>query len=753
MPPDVPSPAQPSPSATGTLAKTPLSHLLVYALDRQLSGTFEFTGPGVAATVVFSAGQPVKAQLDDPSLHLGRVLCDLGVLTDDQQAELGAELNGKALLADGWLTAEQLELGLRSQLVRHMRALARFPPDSQYRYFDAYDGLATADDDARVTIDPFPIVWASIRDTPPWEQVHAGLTRLGVAGLSLAEHAETARFAFDKAERTLVDLLRQRACRVDELLAAATLPPATTQLVLYCLLVTKQVVLAADPSSDEAPSSAPISAPPTSAPPSDSGQSGPRALARVQLAQRTVTRAPVVVEDASAARPGADEAQGSTAYVATQPRSLRKRSTMRVEAPSVPPSSESSPGAVSSQPPGGDVVDDVPSSPASTPPMRSDPQPYIPRLSALTPAQFAVQAPHAPTSERSPAAPPPSVPRPSAPPVSHRTSPPLPLASNPAPSVPPPSSSRSSLPPSSQRALDAGPPSVRSKPPISLRAEDLEAPPSSRSPGAASIRAMQMTADLVARKKEIQERAASLDREDYYSLLGVAPDTPSSEVQKAFFSMAKKWHPDRVPAVLVDVKDLCARVFARMSEAHQTLMDPSKRAKYDQSRGGRRGADGADGADDSPEAQAKVAAILEAATNFQKAEICFKRNDMKQAEELCMLALDADPRQADYIALLAWLQALKPQKQDAQSTQQIVVELSRAIQISQACERAFFYRALLLKRLGQEPQSMKDFKRALELNPRNLDAQREIRLFNMRGGAKGAPKDDGGGLFGKLFKK
>jgi curved DNA-binding protein CbpA len=265
-----------------------------------------------------------------------------------------------------------------------------------------------------------------------------------------------------------------------------------------------------------------------------------------------------------------------------------------------------------------------------------------------------------------------------------------------------------------------------------------------------------MTAELIARKKEIQDKAASIDKEDYFTLLGVARDTPTTEIQKAFFALAKKWHPDRVPPALSDVKDLCAKVFARMSEAHQTLMDATKRAKYESSKKA--------GGDDSPEAQAQVMAILEAATNFQKAEICLKRNDFKQAEEFCKKAIAVEPKQADYIAMLAWLDAQKPSRQDPASTQAQIAELTRAIGVSQACERAYFYRGTLLKRVGQAPQAMKDFKRAMELNPRNVDAQREVRLFNMRGGEPAKPasggssgsksgKDEGGGIFGKLFKK
>jgi curved DNA-binding protein CbpA len=260
---------------------------------------------------------------------------------------------------------------------------------------------------------------------------------------------------------------------------------------------------------------------------------------------------------------------------------------------------------------------------------------------------------------------------------------------------------------------------------------------------------MSMSAELAARKKEIEDKAVSVDKEDHFSVLGVTRDTPTAEIQKAFFGLAKKWHPDRVPPALAEVKNLCAKVFGRMSEAHQTLMDPAKRAKYESSRKA--------GSDDSPEAQAQVMAILGAATDFAKAEICLKRNDFKQAEEFCKKAIAVEPKQADYITMMAWLDSQKPQRQDPGSTQQQVLELTRAIGISQACERAFFYRAMLLKRLGQEAQAMKDFKRAVELNPRNVDATRELRLFNMRGGdtskSGGKSKEESGGIFGRLFKK
>jgi tetratricopeptide (TPR) repeat protein len=175
----------------------------------------------------------------------------------------------------------------------------------------------------------------------------------------------------------------------------------------------------------------------------------------------------------------------------------------------------------------------------------------------------------------------------------------------------------------------------------------------------------------------------------------------------------------------------------------------------------------------SPEMQESVAKVLDAARDFQKAEICFKRNDLTQAEALCRKAQEADATQPDYLAMLAWLVAMKPESQSAEKTLECIKMLDRAAALSNRCEKAYFWRAMLYKRLGKHDLAGKDFKRVFEMNPRNIDAAREVRLQQMRGGvrnsspppqrkdsrppSKPAAKADetqkGGGLFGRLFKK
>lgn len=313
----------------------------------------------------------------------------------------------------------------------------------------------------------------------------------------------------------------------------------------------------------------------------------------------------------------------------------------------------------------------------------------------------------------------------------------------------------SSLPPSSTSSGSARPGAASSPPSKSPRGLTSKPPSPSSAPPPPSL-----APHLAARWKEIVGRAATIDRADYFSMLELARDATREEVETAFLELAKVWHPDRLPRELAPVRDACSRVFARMSEARGTLTDDEKRAHY-------MGllADGSG----SPEMQETVAKVVEAATNFQKAEVCFKRNDHAQAESFCRKAVEADATQPDYLAMLAWLLALKPENQSPEKTRDSIQMLDRALGINSRCEKAYFWRGMLYKRVGRADAAVRDFKRVVDMNPRNIDAAREVRLYRMRVGGRRsdppggaaranseiprAPEDSKPGIFGRLFNK
>jgi cytochrome c-type biogenesis protein CcmH/NrfG len=65
--------------------------------------------------------------------------------------------------------------------------------------------------------------------------------------------------------------------------------------------------------------------------------------------------------------------------------------------------------------------------------------------------------------------------------------------------------------------------------------------------------------------------------------------------------------------------------------------------------------------------------------------------------------------------------------------------------------QAIYYRGELYKRQGDTDAALKDFRKVMSLDPKNIDAQREVRVHDMR-----KRKQKGGddpGLFGRFFKK
>ncbi|MAB39610.1 MAG: molecular chaperone DnaJ [Aequorivita sp.] len=64
---------------------------------------------------------------------------------------------------------------------------------------------------------------------------------------------------------------------------------------------------------------------------------------------------------------------------------------------------------------------------------------------------------------------------------------------------------------------------------------------------------------------------------DYYKILGLDKNATASEIKKAYRKLARKYHPDLNP------NDASAQQkFQQINEAHEVLIDPEKRKKYDQ---------------------------------------------------------------------------------------------------------------------------------------------------------------------------
>lgn len=314
----------------------------------------------------------------------------------------------------------------------------------------------------------------------------------------------------------------------------------------------------------------------------------------------------------------------------------------------------------------------------------------------------------------------------------------VPAAAAPAqrPSITPPAASVP--PPAAQRPLNQ-----RSDTPLGMPAPGT-APPSPE------------VQRLIA---EIDERTAKLGSANYYEILSVERDAPVAQIQAAFFQLAKRWHPDRLPAEVADRREAALRIFARMSEAHQVLTNEEQRKEYE-----RLMHEGGASADE----QEIVQKVLRAATAFQKAEVLLRRGNVEEAEKYAQIAAENDPDQAEYLALYADL--ISQDKERAGDFKEVLRMVNDAKRLQPENRKVRFYRARVLQRAGQPDQAYREFKAISEEDPRNVDAAREVRLYEMRKGKTTGPRGPNASeksrpgephrpgprpdnLFGKLFKR
>lgn len=83
-------------------------------------------------------------------------------------------------------------------------------------------------------------------------------------------------------------------------------------------------------------------------------------------------------------------------------------------------------------------------------------------------------------------------------------------------------------------------------------------------------------------RKRILALHARLD-EDYYALLGVGRDADRKTVKAAYYAYAATFHPDRHFGKNLGVfKQRMEAIFGRLTEAHDVLATPTRRAEYDQ---------------------------------------------------------------------------------------------------------------------------------------------------------------------------
>lgn len=192
------------------------------------------------------------------------------------------------------------------------------------------------------------------------------------------------------------------------------------------------------------------------------------------------------------------------------------------------------------------------------------------RADASEPASTAASSP-----STSPAPPPPKTepappPKPEPPPPKTEPAPPKPEPPKPEPPRPEPPEPE---PPRAEPVEAPRPEASATPPQPSAQVTHAEPPPKPAGP----------SPEEIAVRDDIVKKHASLSESNFYDLLGITITANDDEIKKAYYSMAKKYHPDRHHSPhLRDVHGLLEELFSKITHAYQTLSSTSDRHRYDQ---------------------------------------------------------------------------------------------------------------------------------------------------------------------------
>jgi tetratricopeptide (TPR) repeat protein len=289
--------------------------------------------------------------------------------------------------------------------------------------------------------------------------------------------------------------------------------------------------------------------------------------------------------------------------------------------------------------------------------------------------------------------------------------------------------------------------SMPAPPPPAAPARAPGAPPAPKlSPAASS--AAGASADAL--RAAILELHRKLEHSSHFEILGVPENASNAEVNAAYMRAVRQYHPDRLAAAgLRDLTPQAERVMARMGEASGVLRDPKQRADYQANRSGQK--------DGQP-----AISILEAEKAFQIGEAFLKKGDYTRAMEGFAESVKINPAEAQYRAYLAWARFDDPRARKDLVARESLSVIQQAVGEQPRFARGFFWMGQIWKHLNDPTQAEKAFREAATVDKGFLEAEREVRLLEMRRtrASQTRPGDQGpstatrpSGIFSKFLKR
>jgi len=222
-------------------------------------------------------------------------------------------------------------------------------------------------------------------------------------------------------------------------------------------------------------------------------------------------------------------------------------------------------------------------------------------------------------------------------------------------------------------------------------------------------------------RQEIEKRLEKFEDQNFFEILQVERKDSASKVRKAYLRMAKKFHPDVLSSLgLQDLLERGGSLFAKMTQAHDTLTKDAMRREYEAS------------LDVDPDVVAKVNQIVEAEMEFQKGELLLKNRSYPAAHDKFSRAMELNPDEPEHFVYLAWSGFLKASGDKQRAAKEARDMIQKGLRMRANMDVAYLMLGRIARALKDMDLAQRQFNEALRINPANEEAESELRVMLRR---------------------
>ncbi|HZY02011.1 MAG TPA: DnaJ domain-containing protein, partial [Anaeromyxobacteraceae bacterium] len=222
------------------------------------------------------------------------------------------------------------------------------------------------------------------------------------------------------------------------------------------------------------------------------------------------------------------------------------------------------------------------------------------------------------------------------------------------------------------------------------------------------------------RAEAIRQAAVQILPGSYFKALGVDIAAQADEIERAYQEAVARFHPDAFAGQdMGEMGDVVAQLLDKVNAAHRVLSNEGKRKAY-LAHLLQRHAEGRRKPDVDPEAEMAL----------KRGERALRLRRMREAIRAFRAAAQLNPREPEYLALLAFATLRDPALEPEEWPRAAARLARKALSLDQRCVRALVSLALAEEAEGDLAAARRRLLGALKIAPGNEVAKRALQRVN-----------------------